>query len=87
MSGSIQMVLFTPVSGITDRYVRVSVVKEMKIIHMQRIGGGISRTLMEGIVQNELFVGTDLGIISGFELSIPHMVFFHTHEGGVIVRL
>ena len=63
MFESIQIVLFTSVSCITDRYVRVSAVKGMEIIHMQRIGGGITRTLMDGIVQNELFVGADLGII------------------------
>ena len=75
------------VSGITDRYVRVSAVKGMEIIHMQGIGGGITGTLMDGIVQNELSVGTDLGIISGFELSVPHVVLFHAHESSVIVCL
>ena len=55
MSEGIQIVLLTPVSGIADRYVRVSAVKGMEIIHMQRIGGGITRTLMDGIVQNEHF--------------------------------
>ena len=63
MSEGVQIVLLASVSGITDRYVRVSAVKGMEIIHMQRIGGGITRTLMDGIVQNELFVGADLGII------------------------
>ena len=29
---------------------------------------------MDGIVQNELFIGTELGIVSGFELSVLHMV-------------
>ena len=87
MPEGIQIVLLTPVSGIADRYVRVSAVKGMEIIHMQRIGGGITRTLMDGIVQNELFVGADLGIISGFELSVPHMVLFHAHESSVIVCL
>ena len=42
---------------------------------------------MDGIVQNELSVGTDLGIISRFELSVPHMVLFHAHESSVIVSL
>ena len=32
---------------------------------------------MDGIVQNELFIGTELGIVSGFELSVLHMVIFH----------
>ena len=36
----------------------------MEIIHMQRIGGGVTRTLMDGIVQNELSIGADLGIKS-----------------------
>ena len=54
---------------------------------MQRIGGGIACTLMDGIVQDELPVGTDLGIISWFELPIPHMVFLHAHESGIIVCL
>ena len=54
---------------------------------MQGIGGGITGTLMDGIVQNELSVGTDLGIISGFELSVPHVVLFHAHESSVIVCL
>ena len=41
MSEGIQIVLLTPVSGIADRYVRVSAVKGMEIIHMQGIGGCI----------------------------------------------
>lgn len=76
MSEGVQIVLLASVSGITDRYVRVSAVKGMEIIHMQGIGGGITGTLMDGIVQNELSVGTDLGIISGFELSVPHVSSF-----------
>ena len=59
----------------------------MEIIHMQGIGGGITGTLMDGIVQNELSVGTDLGIISGFELSVPHVVLFHAHEGRILICL
>ena len=87
MSESIQIVLFTSVSDITDRHVRVSAVKGMEIIHMQGIGGGITGTLMDGIVQNELFIGTELGIVSGFELSVLHMVIFHAHESSIIVCL
>ena len=45
MSESIQIVLFTSVSDITDRHVRVSAVEGMEIIHMQRIGGGIAQHL------------------------------------------
>ena len=41
----------------------------------------------EGLVQNELFIGTELGIVSGFELSVLHMVIFHAHESSVIVCL
>ena len=43
MSEGVQIVLLASVSGITDRYVRVSAVKGMEIIHMQRIGGGIAQ--------------------------------------------
>ena len=39
---------------------------------------------MDGIVQNELFIGTELGIVSGFELSVLHMVIFHAHESSII---
>ena len=84
MSEGVQIVLLASVSGITDRYVRVSAVKGMEIIHMQGIGGGITGTLMDGIVQNELFIGTELGIVSGFELSVLHMVIFHAHESSII---
>ena len=42
---------------------------------------------MDGIVQNELFIGTELGIVSGFELSVLHMVIFHAHESSIIVYL
>ncbi|EDL4213582.1 hypothetical protein CSO28_24440 [Salmonella enterica subsp. enterica serovar Infantis] len=87
MPESIQIVLFTSVSCITDRHVRVSAVKGMEIIHMQRIGGGIACTLMDGIVQDELFIGTYLRIISGFKLSVLHMVLLHAHESGIIVCL
>ena len=85
MSESIQIVLFTSVSGITDRLVRVSAVEGMEIIHMQR--WRYRPTLMDGIVQNELFIGTELGIVSGFELSVLHMVIFHAHESSIIVCL
>ena len=87
MSEGIQIVLLASVPCITDRYVRVYAVKGMEIIHVQRIGGGITRTLMDGIVQNKLPVGTDLGIISGLELSVPHVVLLHAHESSVIVCL
>ena len=87
MSESIQIVLFTSVSGITDRHVRLSAVKWMEIIHVQRISGGITCTLVEGIVQDEQFIDTDLGIVSGFMLSVLHVVLFHTHESGIIVSL
>ena len=83
MSEGVQIVLLASVSGITDRYVRVSAVKGMEIIHMQGIGGGITGTLMDGIVQNELSVGTDLGIISGFELSRSSWS-SHAHESSVV---
>lgn len=43
MLESVQIILFTSVSGITDRHVRVSAVEGMEIIHMQRIGGGIAQ--------------------------------------------
>ena len=59
----------------------------MEIIHVQRISGGITCTLVEGIVQDELFIDTDLGIVSGFKLSVLHVVLFHTHESGIIVSL
>ena len=87
MFESVQIILFASVSGITDRHVRVSAVKGMEIIHVQRISGGITCTLVEGIVQDELFIGTDLGIVSGFKLSVLHVVLFHTHESGIIVSL
>lgn len=43
---------------------------------MQKIGGSITRALMDGIVQNELFVGTDLGILYPGLMSVPHMSSF-----------
>ena len=58
---------------------RYAPVSYTHLIHMQGIGGGITGTLMDGIVQNELSVGTDLGIISGFELSVPHVAVSYTH--------
>ena len=72
MSEGIQIVFLASVSSITDRCGRVSAVKDMEIIHMQRIGGDITGALMDGIVQNELLVSTDLGIISG--VSCPFLV-------------
>jgi len=36
---------------------------------VQRISGGITCTLVEGIVQDELFIDTDLGIVSGDTLT------------------
>ena len=42
---------------------------------------------MDGIVQNELFIGTELGIVSGFELSVLHMVMGGGHESSIIVCL
>ena len=41
---------------------------------------------MEGIVQDELSIGTDLRVVSGLELSIPHMILLHPHERGARVR-
>ena len=72
MSEGVQIVLLASVSGITDRYVRVSAVKGMEIIHMQGIGGGITGTLMDGIVQNELSVVLIWGLYPG--LSCPFLM-------------
>ena len=87
MPEGVQVVLLASVSGVTDRHVRISAVQGMEVFHVQGIGGGVTGTLVEGIVQDELSVGTDLRVVSGLELSVPHVVFLHPHERGVRVCL
>ena len=87
MPEGVQVVLLTSVSGVTDRDVRVSAVQGMEVFHVQGIGGGVTGTLVEGIVQDELSVGTDLRVVSGLELSVSHVVLLHPHERGVGVCL
>ena len=82
-----QVVLLTSVSGVTDRNVRISAVQGMEVFHVQGIGGSVTGTLIEGIVQDELSVGTDLRVVSGLELPVPHVVLLHPHERGVGVCL
>ena len=83
----VQVVLLASVPGVTDGHVRISAVKGMEVFHVQGIGGGVTGTLVEGIVQDELSVGTDLRVVSGLELSVPHVVLLHPHERGVGVCL
>ena len=59
----------------------------MEVFHVQVIGGGFTGTLVEGIVQDELSVGTDLRVVSGLELPVPHVVLLHPHERGIGVCL
>jgi len=59
----------------------------MEVFHVQGIGGGVTGTLVEGIVQDELSVGTDLRVVSGLELPVSHVVLLHPHERGVGVCL
>ena len=87
MPEGVQVVLLTSVSGVTDRDVRVSAVQGMEVFHVQGIGGGVTGTLVEGIVQDELSVGTDLRVVSGLELPVSHVVLLHPHERGVGVCL
>ena len=87
MPEGIQVVLLASVSGVTDGYGGVSAVQGMELFHVQGVGGGVTGTLMEGIVQDELSVGTDLRVVSGLELSVPHVVLLHPHERGVGVCL
>ena len=59
----------------------------MEVFHVQVIGGGFTGTLVEGIVQDELSVGTDLRVVSGLELPVPHVVLLHPHKRGIGVCL
>ena len=58
----------------------------MEIIHMQRIGGGITRTLMDGIVQNELFLVLIWGLYRVWAVRFIWSS-LHAHESSVIVCL
>lgn len=64
---------------------RVCGVKGMEMMDMERIGGGMRGRVMDGIVENEVFVGSDLGIIWGFEVWVGDMVVFDGDESRVIV--
>lgn len=77
MLESVQIILFASVSGITDRHVWVSAVKCMEIIHVQGISGDITGALINDIVQDKRLVGAYLRVVSGLELTVLHVVFFH----------
>jgi hypothetical protein len=47
----------------------------------------IRSALVHAVRQDELVLGSDLYIVSGFELTISHVVFLHPHEGRVRVCL
>src|SRR5690606_3106603 len=46
----------------------------------------VRRTLMDGIKQDKLVLSRHLNVITWFELSVFHMIFFHTHKGSVSIR-
>src|SRR5690606_14251621 len=46
----------------------------------------IRRTLMDGVKQNKLVLSSHLYIITRFELTIFHVVFFHAHKSGILIR-
>lgn len=87
MPEGVQVVLLASVSGVTDGHGRISAVQGVEVFHVQGIGGGVTGTLVEGIVQDKLSVGTDLRVVSGLELPVLHVVLLHPHERGVIVCL
>jgi len=42
---------------------------------------------MYRVAEDELIFGADLHIVTGFELTVSHMVFFHSHESSNVVGL
>ena len=42
---------------------------------------------MDTIMGDELFLGTDLCIVGGFELAVLHVVLFHAHKHSIGIGL
>ena len=64
---------------------RVCGVKGMEMMDMEGIGGGMRGRVMDGIVENEVGVGSDVGIIWGVEVWVGDVVVVDGDESGVIV--
>jgi len=43
----------------------------------------ICRALMQAVADDKLVFRSDLHVVTGLELAISHMIFFHPHEGGL----
>lgn len=57
------------------------------LFHMRLEAADIRRSLLYTVRHNELVFGSNLYIASGFELTVSHVIFLHTHEGRVRIRL
>ncbi len=42
---------------------------------------------MHTVADNELMFGADLHIVARLKLAVSHVIFFHSHEGRVMVCL
>lgn len=43
----------------------------------------VGALLVDAVVQDKLVLGGDLRIVRRLELSVPHVVVLHPHEGGI----
>ena len=41
---------------------------------------------MHAEADHKLVFGTHLDVVACLQLTIPHVVFFHAHEGGIMIR-
>ena len=81
------VVLLTSVSGICDDFTAVQTVFLMEGFQKVDKRSRIRRPLENAVIGDELILGGDLYVVSGFELPVEHGILLHAHECGIRIAL
>src|SRR5690606_28129437 len=56
-----------------------------QLLHMRNETAGVGRTLGDGVINDELVFSCHLYVVTRFQLTVLHMILFHSHEGGIVI--
>ena len=80
-----QIVFFTSVTRIGYAFFGIMTMQFLEGIHVLLVGGSIGGGLMNAVIGHKTVFGRNLSIKGRFELSVSHVIFLHTHKGGIRV--
>lgn len=83
----VRVVLFALVAGICNDVLAARPVRLLEFAQEGDKGVGVGRLWADARPEDELGVAAVLDVVGGLELAVLHGVFFHAHEGRVLVGL